>query len=358
MMHYLLGYNLHEMLDNFDLINMPACRNKNEGRNGRAYDPLLGQFLSPDPFVSNPENPQRYNRYAYCLNNPLKYTDPSGYSAQTAGWQWWLDQNMSSARLEYMSNVNTYRFTDTEFSRQMQQAMNSIREYNNWADKYNMFFKNTTVTENITADYTSGQVTQQVTREVVGDLLPEWPPKRKFVGGFGLSEFKSKKFAFVNRGVIKPYEPNPFEKIYNNFVKKDPTFLLKIGYGIIDDLFVYGTAVFYGYNNAWHLNGHGAIMINGKSDVITSGINTLLNFFPLGRGMRNFLGISEKILNAGQFNKLMGLSGPFGRTGITAATKSGFFIRQYNSNIRTANTYISNWKMTSIGIQTIGLIEY
>ena len=28
-----------------------------------------------------PENPQNYNRYSYCLNNPLKYTDPSGESA-------------------------------------------------------------------------------------------------------------------------------------------------------------------------------------------------------------------------------------------------------------------------------------
>lgn len=42
------------MLDNFDLLNMPARRNVNEGGNGRAYDPLVGRFLSPDPFVQNP----------------------------------------------------------------------------------------------------------------------------------------------------------------------------------------------------------------------------------------------------------------------------------------------------------------
>ena len=28
--------------------------------------------------VQNPANPQTFNRYSYCLNNPLKYTDPSG----------------------------------------------------------------------------------------------------------------------------------------------------------------------------------------------------------------------------------------------------------------------------------------
>jgi len=62
------GYTDHEHLDELGLINM----------NGRMYDPRQGRFLSPDPFVQAPSNPQNYNRYSYCLNNPLKYTDPSG----------------------------------------------------------------------------------------------------------------------------------------------------------------------------------------------------------------------------------------------------------------------------------------
>lgn len=62
------GYCGHEHIDELGLINM----------NGRMYDPLLARFLSPDPYVQAPTNPQNYNRYSYCLNNPLKYTDPSG----------------------------------------------------------------------------------------------------------------------------------------------------------------------------------------------------------------------------------------------------------------------------------------
>ena len=68
-------------LPEFGLINM----------NGRLYDPLLGRFLSPDNNVQLPDFSQNFNRYSYCLNNPLKYTDPEGESlillaAILGGW--------------------------------------------------------------------------------------------------------------------------------------------------------------------------------------------------------------------------------------------------------------------------------
>ncbi len=44
----------------------------------RMYDPVLAHFLSPDPYIQNPENPLNYNRYSYCLFSPLQYVDPSG----------------------------------------------------------------------------------------------------------------------------------------------------------------------------------------------------------------------------------------------------------------------------------------
>jgi len=46
----------------------------------RYYWPKLGRFISPDPIVPDPANSQALNRYSYVLNNPLRYTDPSGYS--------------------------------------------------------------------------------------------------------------------------------------------------------------------------------------------------------------------------------------------------------------------------------------
>jgi RHS repeat-associated protein len=67
------GYTGHEHLDEAGLIHM----------NGRIYDPMIGRFLQPDPIISEPYNSQNFNRYAYVLNNPLMYTDPSGYSTWT-----------------------------------------------------------------------------------------------------------------------------------------------------------------------------------------------------------------------------------------------------------------------------------
>ena len=62
------GYIGQEEMPEFGLVNL----------NARLYDPMLGRFISPDNFVQSPENSQNYNRYAYCINNPLKFSDPSG----------------------------------------------------------------------------------------------------------------------------------------------------------------------------------------------------------------------------------------------------------------------------------------
>ena len=46
--------------------------------NARYYDPAIGQFVSPDTLVPDPEQILAYNRYMYALGNPLKFVDPSG----------------------------------------------------------------------------------------------------------------------------------------------------------------------------------------------------------------------------------------------------------------------------------------
>ncbi len=68
------GFTGHEHLDEVGLIHM----------NGRVYDADIGRFISPDPIVQAPFMTNSFNRYSYAMNNPLKYTDPTGYSWQSS----------------------------------------------------------------------------------------------------------------------------------------------------------------------------------------------------------------------------------------------------------------------------------
>jgi RHS repeat-associated protein len=68
------GFTGHEHDSDLGLINM----------RGRLYDPELGQFLQPDPYISS-SNPRAFNSYAYVMNNPLVNVDPSGFIS-VGGW--------------------------------------------------------------------------------------------------------------------------------------------------------------------------------------------------------------------------------------------------------------------------------
>ena len=63
------GLTNHEHLDSTGFIHM----------NGRIYDPSIARFASADPFIPDPTNAQDFNRYSYVDNNPLTFTDPSGF---------------------------------------------------------------------------------------------------------------------------------------------------------------------------------------------------------------------------------------------------------------------------------------
>ena len=76
------GYTGHEHLTAFGLINM----------NARLYDLAIGRFLSPDPYVQAPDFSQNFNRYSYCVNNPLIYVDYNGYT-WVSHFGYWVGQN-------------------------------------------------------------------------------------------------------------------------------------------------------------------------------------------------------------------------------------------------------------------------
>ena len=66
------GFTGQEEMDDIGLVNL----------NGRIYDSSIGLFVQVDPLISNPQNLQTYNRYAYVNDNPLNATDPSGMATE------------------------------------------------------------------------------------------------------------------------------------------------------------------------------------------------------------------------------------------------------------------------------------
>ncbi|MBR0539401.1 MAG: hypothetical protein IJK36_04150 [Bacteroidales bacterium] len=85
------GFTGHEHHYAFGLINM----------NGRMYDPVMSSFLSVDNYVQAPDFSQSFNRYAYCLNNPLRYV--------AFGQAFFMFLSLSFAIFPYLCTLNSKR---------------------------------------------------------------------------------------------------------------------------------------------------------------------------------------------------------------------------------------------------------
>jgi RHS repeat-associated protein len=102
--------------------------------NGRVEDAILGRFLSPDPHVPDPSNAQSYNRYSYVNNNPLTFTDPTGFCTQytqpavkgLASGGGCLDMGSSVGDLAGASASGDYGFYATGITDDLQQLTDSV----------------------------------------------------------------------------------------------------------------------------------------------------------------------------------------------------------------------------------------
>ncbi len=56
--------------------------------NARYVASIMGRFTSVDPLSGWPSEPQSWNRYAYVLNSPLRYRDPTGMATTDARGNW------------------------------------------------------------------------------------------------------------------------------------------------------------------------------------------------------------------------------------------------------------------------------
>ena len=114
--------------------------------NGRLYDPKLHRFLQPDNNIQDLFNTQNYNRYGYVLNNPLKYTDPSGESI----WEFALGFLFSSyvhGGAASGGQINPFKWDSNAWTSAFAGAASSAGSYyassyatgfaNNYLDNYN-----------------------------------------------------------------------------------------------------------------------------------------------------------------------------------------------------------------------------
>lgn len=104
------GYTSHEHIEEFGFIHM----------NGRVYDSETGRFLSADPNVFHPFDTQNFNRYSYVMNNPLKYTDPSGFdifSQDDYENGYHLDDPHESGKSHVNNNSSTNSYSQSEKNR-------------------------------------------------------------------------------------------------------------------------------------------------------------------------------------------------------------------------------------------------
>ncbi len=111
------GFTGHDQLDNHNLIHM----------GGRVYDPNLGRFLSADIVVQSPYDSQSYNRYSYTFNNPLSYTDPTGYSSEI--FDHLMNQAYSHAMSWMWSNSVAQSQAQIEDSRRLKEERQKLADY-------------------------------------------------------------------------------------------------------------------------------------------------------------------------------------------------------------------------------------
>jgi|HubBroStandDraft_6_1064221.scaffolds.fasta_scaffold119022_3 RHS repeat-associated protein len=89
----------------------------------------MGRFMTPDPLLNSgrPGNPQSWNRYAYVLNNPLKFTDPTGL------WDWAPNTCASDDKKcnkKYQQNQQKFRDAIKDVQKARDSYTKGSKEYN------------------------------------------------------------------------------------------------------------------------------------------------------------------------------------------------------------------------------------
>ncbi len=72
----------------------------------RYYDPALGRFISSDPFQGYQQQPVTLNGYLYAHNQPINFTDPSGFDVNYALWIKAIVGGIGGAEISTVPNLD------------------------------------------------------------------------------------------------------------------------------------------------------------------------------------------------------------------------------------------------------------
>ena len=72
--------------------------------NARMYDPKIARFLQEDTYEGDRNDPLSLNLYTYCLNNPIRYDDPTGHLTQEEAMKYVQEKAEVKTKLKSQKN--------------------------------------------------------------------------------------------------------------------------------------------------------------------------------------------------------------------------------------------------------------
>jgi len=109
------------------------------------YDPYLNQFIQSDTIVPDLRIPADWNKYAYVRNNPINFTDPSGFSpyypqqdTNDRDLTWWLYKELTTnANSYYIQRIKTLMSGKTDDKKRGLDAFtNLVQDRAKWDFKH------------------------------------------------------------------------------------------------------------------------------------------------------------------------------------------------------------------------------
>ena len=90
----------------------------------RYYDPSIGRFLNADAFASTGQGILGHNMFAYCLNNPVNYSDKTGMVVED--WADWAGELLGELLYELLSGNDHPSHQTRELENQVRQKQNAF----------------------------------------------------------------------------------------------------------------------------------------------------------------------------------------------------------------------------------------